>query len=309
MRIDRQAFLRERHVKEMIGMAISACPTAEHVIDLPYRLSSWALDDPGNVGIWRDANGDLVAWAVLQLPFWALDTAIHPEVDEELFPAVLHWATKRVATGHGTASERPCWFVHTFSDRSHRIRALEAAGYACQADVGKDSWSQVLLRRAGTAPLEGRPLPRGFTIRPLHGAGEIAAYVDLHRKTFGSENMTVEWRTRTLDAPHHHKQTDLVAVSDTGELAGFCIGWLAPGHRSMGQIEPLGVAPAFRGQGLGAALLTACLARLRELGADEVFVETDSFRDPALLLYRSAGFEPVKDILVYRKDFPGAARI
>jgi len=77
-----------------------------------------------------------------------------------------------------------------------------------------------------------------------------------------------------------------------------------PGDGNVGQIEPLGVSPAFRDQGVGAALLSQCLARLAALGAEEVLVETDSFRDPALELYKSMGFRLIRDILVYRKDFP-----
>ena len=34
-----------------------------HVVDLPYRLSSWALDDPDNVGLWLNEHGELRAWA------------------------------------------------------------------------------------------------------------------------------------------------------------------------------------------------------------------------------------------------------
>lgn len=33
------------------------------VVDLPYRLSSWALDDPQNARLWFDAAGRLAAWA------------------------------------------------------------------------------------------------------------------------------------------------------------------------------------------------------------------------------------------------------
>ena len=49
-----------------------------HVIDLPYRLCSWALDSPANVALWESEQGELLAWAVLQSPFWSLDYALHP---------------------------------------------------------------------------------------------------------------------------------------------------------------------------------------------------------------------------------------
>lgn len=36
---------------------------------LPYRLSSWALDDPANNALCEDEHGELLAWAVLQAAF------------------------------------------------------------------------------------------------------------------------------------------------------------------------------------------------------------------------------------------------
>ncbi len=169
--------------------------------------------------------------------------------------------------------------------------------------MGEDSWSRVLLRRNATQPPRAT-LPPGFAIRPLDGAREVDAYVDLHRATFESKSMTPEWRTRTLAAPHHRADTDLVVEAPDGRLAAFCIGWLAPPGRGprVGQIEPLGVGKDFRELGLGAALLGECVRRLVAAGARDLHVETDTYRTPALGLYESLGFEPVREILVYRKD-------
>jgi hypothetical protein len=36
-----------------------------HVVDLPYRLCSWALDEPGNVSLWLNEQGELRAWALV----------------------------------------------------------------------------------------------------------------------------------------------------------------------------------------------------------------------------------------------------
>lgn len=55
-----------------------------HVTDLPYRLSSWALDDPGNIGLWVGEGDKLIAWVVLQTPFWTFDFAFHPEAGPDL---------------------------------------------------------------------------------------------------------------------------------------------------------------------------------------------------------------------------------
>jgi ribosomal protein S18 acetylase RimI-like enzyme len=55
--------------------------------------------------------------------------------------------------------------------------------------------------------------------------------------------------------------------------------------------------------GLGQAILTETIQRLQKQGAKRIFVETDNYRDAALQLYESVGFQVVQDVLVYRKDY------
>jgi hypothetical protein len=55
-------------------------------LDLPYRLSSWALDDPDNARLWFDDRGALAGWAALQTPFWTLDYALRPDAEPTLHP-------------------------------------------------------------------------------------------------------------------------------------------------------------------------------------------------------------------------------
>src|SRR5262249_49480358 len=111
------------------------------------------------------------------------------------------------------------------------------------------------------------------------------------RTAFASESMTEEWRARTLHALHHVPELDLVAEATDGTLAGYCLGWWDATHRQ-GQVEPLAVAPAYWGRGIGRALLGALLHRFEALGADRVLVETDTTRPAALRTYASAGFVP-----------------
>lgn len=279
-----------------------------HVIDLPYRLCSWAFDDPENARLWFQGD-TLAGWVVMQSPFWTIDIACHPDAEQELYPAMLEWAKQRAAALVGSDYERPEWFVNVFRRQAARRAALEQAGFAGQSDVGEDSWSQVLLARDASTLLPETSIAPGFTIRPLAGEGEVEAYVALQRAVFESKNMTPAWRARTLLRPEYVPQVDLVAVSPAGELAGFCIGWfdplgwfIQPGHGGQpgGQIEPMGVSEAHRKAGLGKALLVECARRLHQLGAQRVYVETDAFRGPALALYESVGFRTIEDILVYR---------
>lgn len=296
----------EADVRAMVALAQAFPEDNLHVADLPYRLSSWALDDPANVGLWVDAGGQLLAWAVLQTPFWTIDYAYHPRADPNVHRHILSWAEHRARHALGTRSGRPSWFVMVLAGQTDRSRDLEEAGFVSQAHVAEDPWSKILLQRAADLPVADCALPAGFAIRPLAGDDEVAAYVRLHRAVFGSKNMTTAWRRRILRRAEYRPDLDLVAVAPDGRLAAFCICWLSSASGApSGQIEPLGVHQVYRELGVGQAILSEGLRRLYRGGAKTVRVETDKDRSAALGLYRAMGFRPLQDVLVYRRDFGG----
>jgi ribosomal protein S18 acetylase RimI-like enzyme len=65
----------------------------------------------------------------------------------------------------------------------------------------------------------------------------------------------------------------------------------------------LGCHKDFRQYALGRVALAEGLRRLQALGARNIFVETDNYRNTAFRLYQSFGFEVLQDVLVYRKDY------
>lgn len=276
-----------------------------HSADLPYRFSSWALDRSENARLWEDEAGQLLAWAVLQAPFWMIDLSLHPKADPGLLDEILAWADHQARSRVNTPFGRPSWFIPVFSDAPERIERIEAAGFASQANVGPDSWTQVLLSNPLGRAVPEAPVPDGFHIRPLQGRSEAKLYTFLHRSVFESTNMTHDWRLRTLLQQSYQAETDLVAVAPDGRLAAFCIGWLNKDavEGITGQIEPLGVEAQYRGSGLGQAILSECLRRMERLGAQKVLVETDGFRGPALRMYESTGFLKQRDVLIFRKDY------
>lgn len=276
-----------------------------HVVDLPYRLSSWGLDDPANTCLWFRSSGELAAWAVLQLPFWTLDFTCDPALDAELLPLILAWADDRARQLCTAPWERECWFVNNFADQARRLSLLTAAGWMDQGDMGEESWSKVWLRRPADLPVKEYRTPPGFTVRPLNGRDEAAAYVDLHQTTFGTKNMQLEWRQRTLQQPAYRPELDIVVEAPGGELAAFCIGWLQhlPDGRLVGQIEPLGCRPEYTRYALGRLALAEVLRRLAAAGAESIYVETDNYRGTALRLYEHMGFVMERDVLVLRKNY------
>ena len=152
MKIARRLFRGGPDLAAMTALAAASPEVNLHVVDLPYRLASWALDDPQNVGLWVDGGGRLVAWAVLQFPFSAVDIVVRPAVEALFVPEALEWVDDQVRAARGTPREKASWYIHVFADQEKRLRFLEDAGYVSQADVGEESWSRVLLRRTGPVP-------------------------------------------------------------------------------------------------------------------------------------------------------------
>ena len=56
------------------------------------------------------------------------------------------------------------WFVMVFAGQAERIRDLEEAGFASQANAGQESWSKVLMQRPAQTPVADYALPAGFII-------------------------------------------------------------------------------------------------------------------------------------------------
>ncbi len=278
-----------------------------HVTDLPWRFCSWALDIPGNFRLWHDETGRLLAWSMLCIPFESLDFVCLPEVEATLLPLILAWADERSRTHPdmiplGTPEGKPCWFVNVFADQVERLRLLDAAGFADQSDVGEYSWSKVFMQRPADLPVKDYRIPEGFVVRSLVGEGEVEAYVQLHRQTFGSKNMTFEWRKRIIRHPDYTPDLDIVVTAPDGRLGSFCVCWFDP-QAGVGHIEPLGCHPDFRHYALGRLALAEGLRRLKAHGAQKIYVETDNWRNTAFRLYESMCFQVVRDVLVYRKDY------
>ncbi len=301
----RRPFSGDPDIEKMAALVRAYPGDNLHLVDLPYRVCSPALDDPNNVGLWTDGEGNVVAWAVLQTPFWTLDYAYVPDVDRDLHRRILAWGDRRACEVVGTPSGHPAWFVNVLSGQEARIPDLEGAGFTCQASVPVDPWTDVLLWHDIRAPIPANSLPAGYGIRSLAGSAEVAAYVAMHRAVFESCNMTADWRFRTLQRPEYRPELDLVAVAPDGSLVGCCVCWIAVDDtgRLRGQIEPMGVCEGHRRRGVGRALVSEGLRRLRSGGATGTYVQTENYRGPALGLYESVGFRVVRDVWIYRKDY------
>ncbi len=89
---------------------------------------------------------------------------------------------------------------------------------------------------------------------------------------------------------------DSAALYVDGALAG--VG-LVGVRGTRGWIAGMGVAPQWRGQGIGARLLGQLLVHMRAIGLRTAQLEVLEMNTPALALYQRMGFQTQRSLLVY----------
>jgi ribosomal protein S18 acetylase RimI-like enzyme len=141
----------------------------------------------------------------------------------------------------------------------------------------------------------------------MGGEAEIEAYVDLHRSTFGTENMTIEYRRTIMSAPDYLPELDLVAVAPNGKLAAFCVCQIFPedapraGGQKEGWTDPLGTRPAYQRLGLARALMLSGMRLLKSRGIDTALLGTSSENLPMQRAAEEVGFRAAVKTLWYSK--------
>lgn len=95
------------------------------------------------------------------------------------------------------------------------------------------------------------------------------------------------WSTSFLADPRHH----LVVAMDAGVVVGMASGvhYVHPDKPPELWVNEVGVAFAYRQQGVGAALLDALFVHARTLGCTEAWVLTDEKNTAARRLYARVG--------------------
>jgi GNAT superfamily N-acetyltransferase len=182
--------------------------------------------------------------------------------------------------------------------------ALERAGFIRQDDARP---VYHMRRKAGS----DAPPVWGYTIRSVNPV-ECSARVAVHQAAWEPSSLPWHPDHRPPIAPgatssftevayERVQQTwlydiafDLVAVAPDGRFAACCIAWFDP-TTGTAEIEPLGVIPGHRRQGLAGALCHEVCVRVAAAGGREVFINTGpniAYPAPASA-YAKAGFETV----------------
>jgi len=288
---------------ERLASVLTADPQHPHIhtVDMPYRLTSTWQDQGCEVGMWEQGDA-LLAWAVYQPPWWNLDYAIMPsERGSSLERELLAWGQAQMLDYGARTGEEFWGAVELFEDTPNAastIEHLESLGFR------EFDWSIVRFSISLDRDIPEPEMPEDYTVRPLRGRTEVDRYVALHRAAFGSERMTVPWRLRTLTHPAYRPEIDLVVANAADDPVGFCICWI---RGDVGQIEPLGVHPDYKGKGLGRALEQAALRMMRSHGVRTLLVDHVSLNEKAIGLSLQTGFKQINNAHRFYIDVDGGS--
>jgi mycothiol synthase len=122
--------------------------------------------------------------------------------------------------------------------------------------------------------------------------------------TWGYNPNTVEEITFRINSSTCSRQ-DIVLIYEADKAIGYCWTGISceegiPSVRK-GRILMLGVAPDYRGKGIGRELVMAGLTRLKSKGLGIAELTVDSENKTARALYQSLGFEVQANTLWYEK--------
>lgn len=141
-----------------------------------------------------------------------------------------------------------------------------------------------------------RPLPPGVAIVPIaehHAAGFNAALntvVAERRYLAFTDPLPLERTVAFVRSTIANGDPQLVALA-YGTVIGWCdvLRGTQGGHRHIGTLG-MGLAPEWRGKGIGRALITETIARARAAGMTRIQLDVHATNTRAVALYESVGF-------------------
>jgi mycothiol synthase len=177
-------------------------------------------------------------------------------------------------------------FVHLpiFEDDAQRQGIAQGRGYGRRPNWGH------YYRRDLESPIPQAPISSAYIIRSMGGTEEYPArslalwhafHNDEPDESYDGDH---SWYANLQSAPLYRRDLDVVAVTSDGSIAAFCtIFYDEPTHSAVTVM--VGTAFEHWRRGLGKAVLTEGLVRLKNMGCTRVF--STAHEEPADGLYRS----------------------
>jgi len=127
-------------------------------------------------------------------------------------------------------------------------------------------------------------LPPELIIRTMT-EHDLAAVYDIELNSY-----SMPWGDDTFRGLLRRRDAEALVAEQHGAVAGYAIYWWVADQAELGNVA---VAANARGQGVGAALVSAVLRRAARRGVREVFLEVRPSNGVAQRLYERLGFLPV----------------
>jgi mycothiol synthase len=272
-------------------------PNYWYVGDLIWGLYQNVIFDPfQHVRLWEEADGVLLGFAWFSPPS-VLEWEVDPRLvtGQALAEQMLAWGEAHRRSLLEAGDEERLFLTSARDDDPDKIALLQRHGFT------RDEYHMLHLRRDLGEPIPDQAPPADFVVRHVaDGEDEWAARVETHREVWHPSKVTLEAYRRLRTAPDYTPELDLVAVGPDGQFASYCICWLDP-ENHIGEFEPVGTRAAFRGQGLGKAVMLEGLSRLKARDVDTAAVFVAGNNPAAIGLYESVGFRVLTKHWYYSK--------
>jgi ribosomal protein S18 acetylase RimI-like enzyme len=135
-------------------------------------------------------------------------------------------------------------------------------------------------------------------IKPL--LVDLQAAEQVHYKDHPQlERWEIEDQLDTVPAAFRGENVIFAVRDDDGGVIGFC--WIVlfdPGTGLEGEVAEVSVAEEHRGKGVGEVLMQQAVKLFRERGVTLGYVWTRPDNHAAVRLYKSAGFEPSRQLVL-----------
>jgi GNAT superfamily N-acetyltransferase len=263
-------------------------PTSRwHIGDLAWgRFMHAGREGEWPTALWTDESGSVLAWGWVGLPAH-LDLLVdpaHPELAEE----VLGWF-------HQVATTADDYTVTILDTENHLVDALVAMGYRLQSEGPFFNYCWMSLVDALPAP----EIPEGFTLRHVRES-DVERRVQAHQLAFNPSRVSIESYHNLMAAWPYSADLDWIVEAPNGDFAAFALAWFDEINR-VGELEPVGTVPAYRGVGLARAVSLAALHALKHAGADSavVYPRGDAGHPVPARLYGGMGFVPQARTVTY----------
>lgn len=182
-------------------------------------------------------------------------------------------------------------------------RFAEALGFAYRATL---FWME---RPAGDPCLEPE-FPAGVVARTWSpGRDAIGPFVELMNASFADHATPVTWTEPVIRARNEgddFDRTDILLVAPANEpdrAIAFCRAVAYPTEeRPYGEVKLVGVLPAWRGRGLGRALLRWGVRHLQGRGLPTIALAVAAGNEGALHLYEAHGFRRAAEWPQWSRD-------